>query len=70
MQKYIYDINLMPKEEKGCCRGSKGCKDHLLTSKVILQGCESRKKKLRMAWIDYQKAFDRVPHSWITKSWS
>jgi hypothetical protein len=20
-----------------------------------------------MAWIDYQKAFDRVPHSWITK---
>ena len=21
-----------------------------------------------MAWIDYQKAFDRVPHSWITKS--
>jgi hypothetical protein len=21
-----------------------------------------------MAWIDYQKAFDRVPHSWIIKS--
>jgi len=20
-----------------------------------------------MAWIDYQKAFDRVPHSWITE---
>ena len=23
---------------------------------------------LSMAWIDYQKAFDRVPHSWIIKS--
>jgi hypothetical protein len=21
-----------------------------------------------MAWIDYQKAFDRVPHIWIIKS--
>jgi hypothetical protein len=21
-----------------------------------------------MAWIDYQKAFDRVPHTWIIKS--
>ena len=21
-----------------------------------------------MAWIDYQKAFDRVPHNWIIKS--
>ena len=21
-----------------------------------------------MAWIDYQKAFDRIPHSWIIKS--
>jgi hypothetical protein len=21
-----------------------------------------------VAWIDYQKAFDRVPHSWIIKS--
>jgi len=23
---------------------------------------------LSMAWIDYQRAFDRVPHSWIIKS--
>ena len=23
---------------------------------------------MSMAWIDYEKAFDRVPHSWIIKS--
>jgi hypothetical protein len=40
----------------------------LLTSKAILQECKRRKKNLCMAWIDYQKAFDRVPHSWIIKS--
>jgi len=60
--------NLLPKEQKGCSRGTKGCKDQLLISKAILRECKSRKKSLSMAWIDYQKAFDRVPHSWIIKS--
>ena len=26
-----------------------------------------RKKNLSTAWIDYKKAFDSVPHSWILK---
>jgi len=52
--------NLLPKEQKGCSSGTKGCKDHLLISKVILQECKSRKKSLSMAWNDYQKAFDTV----------
>ena len=60
--------NLMPKDQKECFSGSKGCKDKLLISKAILQECKSRKKNLCVAWIDYQKAFDRVPHSWIIKS--
>jgi hypothetical protein len=68
MQKCIDDQNLMPKEQKGCCRRSKGCEDQLLISKAILQECKCRKKNLCVAWIDYQKAFDRVPHSWIIKS--
>jgi hypothetical protein len=64
MQKYMEDENLMPKEEKGCRRGSKGCKDKLLTSKAI-QECKCKKKNLCMAGIVYQTAFDRVPYSWI-----
>jgi len=68
MQKYMDDENLMPKEHKECCSGSKGCKDQLLISKAILQECKRRKKNLCIAWIDYQKAFDRVPHSWIIKT--
>jgi hypothetical protein len=59
---------LIPKEQKGCRSGTKGCKDQLLISKAILQECKRRKKKLSMAWIDYRKAFDSVPHSWIIKS--
>jgi hypothetical protein len=69
-QIYMDGEKLMPKEQKGCNRGSKGCKDQLLISKAIPQECKSREKNVRMAWIDYQKASDRVPHSWIIKSLS
>jgi len=43
-QKYMNDENLIPKEQKGCCSGSKGCKHQLLISKAILQECKRRKK--------------------------
>jgi len=62
------DENLIPKEQKGCCSRSKGCKDQLLISEAILQECKRRKTNLSMAWNDYDKALGRVPHSWIIKS--
>ena len=68
IQKCINNESLMPQGQKGCCRGSKECKDQLLISKAILQEYKCRKKKVYMAWIDYQKAFYSVPHSWIIKS--
>jgi hypothetical protein len=44
MQKYMDDENLIPKEQKGCYRGSKRCKDHLLISKEMQLKCKRRKK--------------------------
>ena len=32
---------------------------------MILEDAKTRKKDLSVAWIDYQKAYDSVPHSWI-----
>jgi hypothetical protein len=40
----------------------------MLTSKAIFEESMKRKKNLSIAWIDYQKAFDSVPHSWTEKS--
>lgn len=65
---YIDTNNLIPIEQKGCCKGSYGCKDQLLYSKAILEDCQKHKKSLSLAWIDYKKAFDSVPHNWIIKS--
>jgi hypothetical protein len=39
------DEKLIPKEQKGCYKGSKGCKDQLLISKATLQECKSKEKK-------------------------
>jgi len=44
MQKYMDDENLMPKEQKRCCSGSKGCKNQLVISKTILEECKRREK--------------------------
>jgi hypothetical protein len=49
------DENLIPKEQKGCCSGTKGCKDQLLISKAILQECKHTKINLSMARTDYTR---------------
>ena len=39
-----------------------------MISKAIFEACRRRKKNLSIAWIDYQKALDSIPHSWVEKS--
>ena len=57
----------MPEEQKGCKRGSRGTKHQLLIDKTVLKDCKKRHTNLSMAWIDYKKAYDFVPHSWINE---
>ena len=57
--------SLLPEEQKGCRRNLRGTKDQLLTDMMILKNCRRRKTGLRMAWVDYKKAYDMVPHSWM-----
>ena len=33
--------------------------------KMIMREVKMRKRNLSMAWIDYKKVYDMVPHSWI-----
>ena len=59
---------LIPDEQKGYHRKSRGTKDQLLIEIMMLRNAKRRKTNLHVAWIDYKKAFDSVPHSWIAKS--
>ena len=68
MYAFLDENNLLPVEQKGCRKGSYGCKDQLLINKAIMEEVKSKKRNLSTTWIDYKKAFDSVPHSWIEKS--
>jgi hypothetical protein len=65
---HLEEHNLLAAEQTGNHSGSRVCKDQLLISKAIFEDSKKRKKNLSIAWIDYQKAFDSVPHIWIEKS--
>ena len=49
----------------GCRKGSRGTNDLLYIDRAVIKEVKSRNKNLAMAWIDYKKAYDVVPHSWI-----
>ena len=64
---YEYLEEILPEKQKGRRRRSRGTKDQLLIDKAILKDCKRRHTNLARAWIDYRKAYDMVPHSWIVE---
>ena len=65
MYTHLSSNRLLPDEQKGCRKQSRGTKDQLLIDKMILRDAKRGGKNLAMAWIDYKKAYDMVPHSWL-----
>ena len=65
IRRHLDSNRLIPMEQKGCMPNCRGTKDQLLTDKAIIKNCKRRKTNLHMVWIDYKKAFDSVPHSWL-----
>ena len=65
---FLEDTGKLPNEQKGCRRKSRGTKGQLLIDRTVLNDCRKRHTNLGMAWIDYKKAYDMVPHSWIQES--
>jgi hypothetical protein len=64
---HLKDNNLLPDEQKGCRKQSRGTKDQLLIDKAILKEAKRKRRRLAMAWVDYKKAYDMVPHSWLVE---
>jgi hypothetical protein len=56
---------ILPIEQKGCHRMSREYKDQLLVSKIMLSLVKKHQRHLCRALIDYQKAFNSLPHIWI-----
>ena len=64
---HLSDKGLIPWEQEGCKRKSRGMKDQLI-DKMIMKHAKRNQRNLRMTWIDYKKAYDSILHSWILKS--
>ena len=64
----LTSLGLFPDEQKGCYKGSRGTAELLYIDQHILNESKTGWKNLAMAWIDYKKAYDMDPHSWIINS--
>ena len=56
---------LFPDEQKKYRKGSRGTAELLYIDQHILNESKNKRINLAMAWIDYKKAYDMVPQSWI-----
>ena len=56
---------LLPEDQKGCRKGSRETNDSLHIDRAVIEEVKFRNKNLAMAWIDYKRAYDLVPHSCI-----
>ena len=67
MYNYLEQEKILSEKQKGCKNGSRGTKDQLLIDKMVLKYFKKRHNNLSIAWIDYKKAYDFVPHSWVNE---
>ena len=68
LYEHLCSNDVIGEEQKGCIRNSRGTKDHLMLDKAILRDSRRRSTNLALCWIDYQKAYDMLPHSWILET--
>ena len=60
---YLDQEKLLPEEQKGCRKGSRGTNDLLYIDRAVIKEVKSRNEKLAKAWIDHKKPYDTVPDS-------
>ena len=52
MYSHLERENVLPSEEKECCKGSCLTKDQLLINKMVLRDCKRKHANLAIVWID------------------
>ena len=67
MYEHLDREKLLPEGQKGRRKDSRWTNDLLYIDGAVIKEFNSISKNIAMAWIDYQKAFDMLPHSWITE---
>ena len=56
---------LMPDEQKGSRRQSRGTRDQTMIDKMVMKDCKRKMTHLSDAWTDHKKVYDMFPHTYI-----
>ncbi|CAK1595214.1 unnamed protein product [Parnassius mnemosyne] len=65
--RHLNSNQVMSRAQNGCRGGGRGTKEPLLIDAVIGKVVKRNRRNLSAAWIDYKKAFDSVPHTWLKR---
>ncbi|XP_044760153.1 uncharacterized protein LOC123317614 [Coccinella septempunctata] len=65
IQIHLKKNKIMAWEQNGCKERGRGSKELLVIDNILTKQARRKLKNISMAWIDYQKAYDSIPHSWI-----
>lgn len=65
VSEHLTKNNILAEQQKGCRKNSQGCKEQLTIDAITMKSALKSKKDIHTMFIDYQKAFDSVPHSWL-----
>ena len=67
MYEHLDREKLLPEGQKGRRKDSRWTNDLLYIDGAVIKEVKSRSKNIAMAWIDYKKVYDMLPHSRITE---
>ena len=66
LSRYINERNILPIEQRALQKNVWGCTHALIADQTLVADAFDQKQRpLSVAWIDYAKAFDSVPHKYI-----
>ena len=64
----LSEKKVLPDEQKGCRKDSRGMKEQLLIDKQILKHCKKHQRSLAIGWTDQKKTYDMELHRWMIEA--
>ena len=58
-------VGVLPAEQKAIRKGTRECLDALTVDMAVADEAKRDKRDLSVAWVDYRKAYNLVPHQWL-----
>ena len=68
LQDHCTKNEIISPEQTGGRPGAWGCTEQLLINKMVHDEVTAHRRDLMCVWLDYQKAFDSVPHDWMLEA--